>query len=57
VADKLADRFAKGVFIPGKAIRPGSVLEWKSRSNKPDIEGNERGMSIKLLNVPGEKNP
>ena len=56
VDDGLAPRFAKGVFIPGKTYQA-----WIRFSNgnpdphKPDIEGNERGMSIKLLDVPGTK--
>lgn len=49
-------QLAKGVFVPGK-----QYSAWIRFSNgnpdysKPDMEGNERGMSIKLLGVPGEK--
>jgi hypothetical protein len=56
VDEKLADRFAKGIFIPGKTYQAWiRFSNGNPDPNKPDIEGNERGMSIKLLNVPGEK--
>ena len=56
VDDKLADRFAKGVFIPGKTYQAWiRFSNGNPDPNKPDIEGNERGMSIKLLDVSGEK--
>jgi len=56
VDDKLADRFAKGVFIPGKTYQAWvRFSNGNPDPNKPDSDGNERGMSIKLLNVPGEK--
>ncbi|MES2027055.1 MAG: catalase family protein [Pseudomonadota bacterium] len=56
VDDKLADRFAKGVFIPGKTYQAWiRFSNGNPDPNKPDIEGNERGMSIKLLSIPGEK--
>jgi hypothetical protein len=48
--------FAKGMFVPGKTYQA-----WIRFSNgnpdadKPDVEGNERGMSMKVLGVPGEK--
>ncbi len=56
VEDKLESRLAKGIFIPGKTYEA-----WVRFSNgnpdptKPDFEGQERGMSIKVLGVPGEK--
>ena len=56
VENDLSAHYAKGVFIPGKTYQA-----WIRFSNgnpdpdKPDIDGNERGMSIKLLGIPGDK--
>ncbi|MCU6434652.1 catalase family protein [Undibacterium sp. Jales W-56] len=56
IENDIPNRLAKGVFLPGK-----QYAAWIRFSNgnpdasKPDIEGNERGMSIKLLGVQGDK--
>src|SRR5260221_11260842 len=56
VNDNIPDRFAHGIFIPGKTYQAyirysnGSALPGRS-DKKPD----GRGMAVKLLNVPGEK--
>ncbi len=56
VNEKLPDRLAKGIFVPGKTYHAWiRFSNGNPDPNKPDIEGNERGMSIKLLDVPGEK--
>ncbi len=53
---KLDPRFAKGIFLPGRVYEA-----WVRFSNgnpdasKPDTDGNERGMSMKLMGVPGTK--
>src|SRR5450631_198497 len=54
VDEKLEPRFAKGVFIPGKTYRAWvRFSNGNPDANKPDTDGMERGMSIKLLGVPG----
>lgn len=56
IDNNIPNQLAKGVFFPGK-----QYAAWIRFSNgnpdagKPDIEGNERGMSIKLTGVPGDK--
>jgi hypothetical protein len=56
VDEKIPENLAKGVFIPAKTYQA-----WIRYSNgnpdpkKPDYEGQERGMSIKLMGVPGDK--
>ncbi|CAN5671715.1 catalase family protein [soil metagenome] len=56
VNDSLAERFATGIFIPGKTyqawIRFSNGSQDASRS---DSKGDARGMAIKLIGVPGKK--
>jgi hypothetical protein len=56
VDEKIPENLAKGVFIPGKTYQ--AWIRYSNGNpdpNKPDYEGQERGMSIKLLGVPGDK--
>ncbi len=56
VDENLEPRFAKGVFIPGKVYQ--ALVRFSNGNpdaNKPDSDGMERGMSIKLMDVPGAK--
>ena len=56
VDDELDPRFSKGVFTPGKTYQAWiRFSNGNPDPNKPDIQGNERGMSIKLLDIPGTK--
>jgi hypothetical protein len=56
IDDNLDPRFAKGVFIPGKAYQAWvRFSNGNPDPNKPDTDGMERGMSIKLMGVPGNK--
>jgi hypothetical protein len=56
VEDNLEPRFAKGIFIPGKSYQAWvRFSNGNPDPNKPDTDGMERGMSIKLLGVPGAK--
>jgi hypothetical protein len=56
VDEKLDPRFAKGVFIPGKTYQAWvRFSNGNPDANKPDADGMERGMSIKLLGVTGAK--
>ncbi|MGA3158876.1 MAG: catalase family protein [Steroidobacteraceae bacterium] len=56
VNDIIDPRFAKGVFIPGKSYQAWvRFSNGNPDPNKPDTDGMERGMSIKLLGVPGTK--
>jgi hypothetical protein len=56
VDEKIDPRFAKGVFIPGKVYQAWvRFSNGNPDANKPDTDGMERGMSIKLLGVPGAK--
>jgi hypothetical protein len=56
VDEKLDPRFAKGVFIPGRTYQAWvRFSNGNPDANKPDADGMERGMSIKLLGVPGAK--
>jgi hypothetical protein len=56
VNEDLPEGFAKGVFVPGKVYDAWiRFSNGNPNENKPDIEGNERGMSMKLLAVPGDK--
>jgi len=56
VEKNLEKDLAKGVFIPGKAydaiIRFSNAAE---DSDRPDYQGDGRGMAIKLFGVPGKK--
>lgn len=56
VRPDLPARFAKGIFVPGKRY-PAWIrfANGNPDATKPDGEGNERGMSIKVLEVPGPK--
>ncbi len=52
----IPDRFARGMFVPGKNYQAWiRFSNGNPDPNKPDNEGNERGMSMKVLDVPGEK--
>jgi catalase len=52
VDENLDPRFAKGVFIPGKAYQAWvRFSNGNPDANKPDADGMERGMSIKLMSV------
>src|SRR5260221_4813697 len=54
VDENIDPRFAKGVFVPGKAYQAWvRFSNGNPDANKPDTDGMERGMSIKLLGVPG----
>jgi hypothetical protein len=56
VEENLDPRFAKGVFVPGKSYQAWvRFSNGNPDPNKPDSDGMERGMSIKLLGVPGPK--
>jgi hypothetical protein len=56
VDENIDPRFAKGVFIPGRAYQAWvRFSNGNPDANKPDTDGMERGMSIKLLGVPGIK--
>ncbi len=56
VDEKIEPRFAKGVFVPGKVYQAWvRFSNGNPDANKPDTDGMERGMSIKLLGVPGAK--
>lgn len=56
VDEKLEPRFAKGVFIPGKTYQAWvRFSNGNPDANKPDGDGMERGMSIKLLGIAGTK--
>ncbi len=56
VDEKLPPRLAQGVFVPGKSYQAWvRFSNGNPDANKPDTEGSERGMSIKLLGVPGDK--
>ena len=56
VDENLDPRFAKGVFIPGKTYQAWvRFSNGNPDANKPDADGMERGMSIKLLGIPGTK--
>ena len=56
VEPKLDEQLAKGVFVPGKAYN--AIVRFSNGDedpNRPDNEGDGRGMAVKLLDVPGEK--
>lgn len=56
IDDNLDARFAKGVFVPGKAYQAWiRFSNGNPDPNKPDTDGMERGMSIKLMGVLGTK--
>jgi hypothetical protein len=56
VAKDLDPRFAKGVLVPGKVYQAWvRFSNGNPDANKPDTDGMERGMSIKLMGVPGTK--
>ncbi len=56
VDENLDPRFAKGVFIPGRTYQAWvRFSNGNPDANKPDADGMERGMSIKLMSVPGTK--
>ncbi len=56
VEKNLAQPFARGAFVPGREYKA-----WVRFSNgngdarRPDIEGDARGMAVKLCGVPGDK--
>ena len=56
VDDRIDPRFATGVFVPGK-VYPAWIRfsNGNPDADKPDTDGMERGMSIKLLGVAGDK--
>jgi len=56
VARSLPEDLAKGVFVRGKTY--DALIRFSNAdedANRPDFEGDGRGMAIKLLGVPGEK--
>src|ERR1700692_686561 len=56
IDENLDPRFAKGVFITGKTYQAWvRFSNGNPDANKPDADGMERGMSIKLMGVPGTK--
>jgi len=56
VLPTLPNRLAKGVFIPGKTYQAWIRFSNGSRdAEKADIKRDARGMTIKLLAVPGKK--
>ncbi len=56
VAKDLDSRFAKGVLVPGQVYQAWvRFSNGNPDANKPDTDGMERGMSIKLMGVPGAK--
>jgi hypothetical protein len=56
VDEHIEPRFARGVFVPGKIYQAWvRFSNGNPDANKPDTDGMERGMSIKLMGVPGTK--
>jgi hypothetical protein len=56
VDSNIPARFAKGIFVPGKSYQAWiRFSNGNPDPNKPDSDGNERGMSMKVLGVPGRK--
>src|SRR5712692_658478 len=56
VDPEIPGRFARGIFVPGKNYQAWiRFSNGNPDPNKHDNEVNERGMSMKVLDVPGEK--
>ncbi|KAG0240873.1 catalase [Mortierella sp. GBAus27b] len=56
IHENIPERFAKGVFIPGKTY--DAILRFSNASEDPhesDTRQDGRGFAMKLLNVPGPK--
>lgn len=57
VNDSIPENLAKGIFIPGKVYE--AIIRFSNGSGDPkqqsDSHDDGRGISIKLLNVPGQK--
>jgi hypothetical protein len=56
VEENLPQPFAQGAFVPGREY--GAWVRFSNGNGnprRPDIEGDARGMAVKLCGVPGEK--